>query len=52
MKTGKAAEAVLKRSVIKTVNKQEQKTKVTKAGVGCDAGAFCVQGDRWLFPAL
>lgn len=40
----KAAEAVLKRSVIKTVNKQEQKEKVTKAGVGCDAGMFQVQG--------
>lgn len=38
MKSGKVSEAVLKRSVIKTVNKQEQ--VVSKAGIGSDAGLF------------
>ncbi|MGN0505356.1 MAG: AIR synthase-related protein [Lachnospiraceae bacterium] len=42
MKAGKAAEAVLKRSVIKAVNKQEYKEKVSRAGVGRDAGLFGV----------
>lgn len=40
MKTGKVSEAVLKRSIIKTVNKQEKHYAVSKAGVGIDAGLF------------
>ena len=40
MKTGKVSEAVLKRSVLKNVNKQEKQTLVSKAGVGYDAGLF------------
>ena len=40
MKTGKISEAVLKRSVIKEVNKQGKQQCVSKAGVGCDAGLF------------
>ncbi len=40
MKSGKISEAVLKRSVIKTVNKQEKQQLVSKAGVGSDAGLF------------
>ncbi len=40
MKSGKAAEAILKRSVIKSVNKQEKQNSVSKAGVGMDAGLF------------
>lgn len=42
MKTGKVSEAVLKRSVIKNVNKQEQ-ALVSKAGVGYDAGLFACE---------
>ena len=38
MKSGKVSEAVLKRSIIKTVNKQEG--VVSKAAVGSDAGLF------------
>ena len=40
MKSGKVSEAVLKRSVIKSVNKQEKQNAVAKAGVGLDAGLF------------
>lgn len=40
MKSGKISEAVVKRSVIKNVNKQEKQHMVSKAGVGCDAGLF------------
>lgn len=43
MKAGKVSEAVLKRSVIKAVNKQGQQNKTSKAGVGCDAGLFELQ---------
>ena len=42
MKSGKVSEAVLKRSVIKTVNKQKNEWMLSKAGVGCDAGLFAV----------
>lgn len=40
MKSGKVTEAVLKRSVIKTVNKQENRQKTSEAAVGRDAGFF------------
>ena len=40
MKSGKIPEAVLKRSVIKIVNKQEKQHIVSKAAVGNDAGLF------------
>jgi len=40
MKSGKASEAVLNRSVIKAVNKQEKQNTVAKAAVGLDAGLF------------
>ncbi len=40
MKSGKVSEAVLKRSVIKTVNKQQKQNTVAKAVVGLDAGLF------------
>ena len=40
MKAGKVSEAVLKRSVIKTVNKQKKQNTVAKAAVGLDAGLF------------
>ena len=40
MKAGKVSEAVLKRSVIKTVNKQKKNDAVAKAAVGVDAGLF------------
>lgn len=40
MKSGKVSEAVLKRSIIKAVNKQEEQHAVSKAGVGNDAGLF------------
>ena len=40
MKSGKVSEAVLKRSVIKTVNKQEKQNTAAKAAVGQDAGLF------------
>ena len=40
MKSGKVSEAVLKRSVIKAVNKQEKQDMVAKAAVGQDAGLF------------
>lgn len=43
MKSGKISEAVLKRSVIKTVNKQGKQHIVSKAGVGTDAGLFVLQ---------
>jgi len=42
MKSGKVSEAVLKRSVIKAVNKQKNNAIVSKAGVGEDAGLFAV----------
>ena len=41
MKSGKVSEAVLKRSIIKTVNKQEG--VVSKAAVGSDAGLFAIR---------
>lgn len=40
MKSGKLPEAVLKRSVIKAVNKQEKCYQVSEAAVGKDAGLF------------
>lgn len=40
MKPGKVSEAVLKRSILKNVNKQEKQHIVSKAGVGSDAGLF------------
>ena len=40
MKAGKVSEAVLKRSVIKTVNKQKKQNTAAKAAVGSDAGLF------------
>lgn len=40
MKSGKVSEAVLKRSVIKAVNKQKKQNTVTKAAVGTDAGLY------------
>lgn len=40
MKVGKAAEAVLKRSVLGAVKQQGQQNKVSNAGVGKDAGLF------------
>lgn len=43
MKSGKVSEAVLKRSVIKAVNKQEKQHMVSKAAVGSDAGLFALQ---------
>jgi len=43
MKAGKVSEAVLKRSVIRTVNKQEKQNTVAKAAVGLDAGLFAVE---------
>lgn len=43
MKSGKISEAVLKRSIIKTVNKQGKQHMVSKAGVGSDAGLFAYE---------
>jgi len=43
MKSGKVSEAVLKRSIIKTVNKQEKQQLVSKAAVGSDAGLFACE---------
>ena len=43
MKSGKVSEAVLKRSVIKLVNKQEKQHMVSKAAVGSDAGLFACE---------
>lgn len=43
MKAGKAAEAVLKRSVLKAVRQQKQSEKGNSAGVGKDAGLFDIQ---------
>ena len=43
MKSGKVSEAVLKRSIIKTVNKQEKHQLVSKAAVGSDAGMFACE---------
>ena len=43
MKSGKIAEAVLKRSVIKAVNKQEKQHMVSAAGIGSDAGLFAYE---------
>lgn len=40
MKAGKAAEAVLKRSVLGIVKQQKQSERVSNAGVGKDAGLF------------
>ncbi|MBP3608830.1 MAG: hydrogenase maturation factor [Lachnospiraceae bacterium] len=40
MKSGKISEAVLKRSIIKTVNKQGKQSVISRAGVGVDAGLF------------
>ena len=45
MKTGKVSEAVLKRSVIKPVNKHLKKYGIAVAGVGVDAGLFAVPAD-------
>ena len=42
MKSGKVSEAVLKRSILKSVNKQKKQHLVSKAGVGCDASLFAV----------
>ncbi len=43
MKSGKISEAVLKRSIIKTVNKQGKQSVASKAGVGADAGLFACE---------
>ena len=43
MKSGKVSEAVLKRSILKTVNKQEKQHMVSKAAVGSDAGMFACE---------
>jgi len=43
MKSGKVSEAVLKRSIIKTVNKQKVQHTVSKAAVGSDAGLFAYE---------
>lgn len=43
MKSGKISEAVLKRSVIKAVNKQEKQNMTSKAAVGSDAGLFACE---------
>ncbi|MBR6643172.1 MAG: hydrogenase maturation factor [Lachnospiraceae bacterium] len=43
MKSGKVSEAVLKRSIIKTVNKQQPVRPVSMAGVGNDAGLFACE---------
>jgi len=43
VKTGKISEAVLKRSIIKNVNKQEKQHTVSKACVGSDAGLFACE---------
>ena len=43
MKSGKVSEAVLKRSIIKSVNKQEKQHMVSKAAVGSDAGLFACE---------
>lgn len=43
MKSGKVSEAVLKRSIIKAVNKQEKHQSISKAGVGVDAGLFACE---------
>jgi len=43
MKSGKVSEAVLKRSILKTVNKQEKQHMVSKAAVGSDAGLFACE---------
>jgi len=40
MKSGKVSEAVLKRSILKTVNKQEKQQMTSGAAVGSDAGMF------------
>lgn len=40
MKSGKVSEAVLKRSILKTVNKQQKQQLVSKGSVGSDAGLF------------
>lgn len=40
MKAGKVSEAVLKRSVIKAVNKQKKQNTAAKAAIGLDAGLF------------
>lgn len=42
MKSGKVSEAVLKRSIIKGVNKQKKQHLVSKAGIGCDSSLFAV----------
>lgn len=42
MKSGKVSEAVLKRSILKSVNKQKKQHLVSKAGVGCDSSLFAV----------
>ena len=49
MKAGKVSEAVLKRSVIKTVNKQDG--VVSKAAVGSDAGLFAVKENTGVMAA-
>lgn len=43
MKSGKVSEAVLKRSIIKPVNKQGKQHMVSKAEVGSDAGLFAYE---------
>ncbi len=43
MRSGKVSEAVLKRSILKSVNKQEKQHMVSKAAVGSDAGLFACE---------
>ncbi len=51
MKSGKVSEAVLKRSIIKTVNKQEKQQGVSKAAVGSDAGLFIQENQSGVLAA-
>lgn len=46
MKTGKLAEAILKRSVIQAVNTEAEQRQWEKAGVGKDAGFFGIPGSN------
>lgn len=46
MKTGKLAEAILKRSVIQAVNTESEQRQWEKTGVGKDAGFFGIPGSN------
>ena len=51
LKAGKIAEAVLKRSVLKTVNSQLKQKNASRAGVGIDAGLFAVPENKGVMAA-